>query len=1383
MKVADLHAEADIVGRRVRVSWEYVLEEADTLADIPAVVLRRKLRDYEFPPPTGTDPYLLYASSAFPPASAPPALFVTELDGWNVRAASGEETVYEALSLARPVNGQPVEFLRVTTSTTFDISGLPVHRRVEVLDYGGTTGAPNDSLTPGVMQYYQLTRVGAPPGEPPLRAFASPGDSYGLNRSLYESLPEVYRRHDVTLRPTTAGSDSVPEMIGRVGQLRRFLDPFGLALDLLRSQAEGLRGLRDIDNVDPKFLPFLAAWIGWDFSYDAAIPLQRNEIKSAARLYRGVGTAPALRAIVNRYTGWNTQVAEFAQNIFRAGQVAQLNLFAIRQVGADWFGADMADDVLGFLPGNDQAVGAAGAAELTGLQAEPFVLRRGMELTLEADGGLPETMHFDEDDFVRMDTASATEVAAAINGTLERVRAESVAGGHVRLRSRAIGATSTLQVFHPDVSLVSLESAPGGRLCAVTDPQDRRRLFYTERAGAGQENDPGPRLRMKTFAYSGWSDARDIPSLPGTALAGRADPAGLSLPDGGVWLAWVQSPGSASTLLQSMRSSARLPQPAQIHGQRRGPFNVPAGTRLALRGRWVGLDVCIFVPADFANPSAATAVEVAAALNSRLVHTNADVLPNGALRLSSNEDGPQARLIIDLQQSVGISALGFDLRRLTATGSWDDRMDWHADPNSLTATRPETLTAPGRHAEPFVLRDERGGMRLFWARHSHGFWHVVTRRWDGQLWAATSAGISVLPTGGAWQTITTADGLASNDVRSLTLDADGAVIAATSAGVSRRNPTGTWTTFTTAQGLPSNNVVRVVVGEDGSLWAATAGGAATLPPGAAGWVAFTTAQGLPSNDVRDVALDEYGRPWLATASGVAAQGVNGIWQTFTIANGLPSNDIRSVAFAPNAGAGSETGEFSIIPWVAAAGGLARWNMNGIWSIVRESGGAVDDGRGLAIAPDGTLWCAGSSGLVRRLSSGNWQVFTSADGLPSHDVRAVTVAADGVVWVSTPSGSAQRLPAGVISPLGAAQGLASNNVRGIQTAWSSSMQLSASEANSAREPAAVMDAGGRTWLFWSRERAPGALNDAWTLRQRIYDPASSTWSAEADAIAPSTPAAADRQPACLLLPDGSLRLFFRSNRDGDVDVWSCKPSDPPPAGAPTRVVSGPATDSAPTPLVFPGGELWLLFRSDHNLALATIAPPPALGKPNGGMASAITRRSAALPDAGSLRRFAGCLTLVPADLQRNRGRRLFGDLLAYTVQRPDGTRPRQDEFYTRGTIGLYVTRPSTDTPITSANVQRLLQILAAFLPINLRAIIILAPQLDAEYVYSPGADLQDTFQDVYPFLEIVGGVNITDSSMVNLPGWGFLHTNTAGETTADPGNLGSLKRRTFYPPPL
>jgi phage tail-like protein len=361
MKLVDFGATADLVGRRIRIAWDFVPEGTETVADAPAVKIKRKLRDFDFPTPDA--PFVIYDSASFPPAPSP-TLTVTDLPGWEVQNGA-MRTSYSAISIATAVgSGRFLEVMRRTVGTRFDAMGVAVQQHVEILDLGGAPGA----LVPGRVYYYEIHGPSVPAVDDPAtyRTACAPTETFGINRTLYDMLPEVYKRHDVATRPDNLVPDSVPEAARRAGQLRRFVDLFGIASDSLRGTAESLRNLHDVDEVDAKYLPWLARWIGWDLSFNAGVPLQRNEVKGASRLYRTVGTVPGLRAIVSQYTGWFTQVAEFVQHIARANDAPTYNLFASVERGTAWRGTDDASAALGFGPGNTDAAGSGlVAASLT----------------------------------------------------------------------------------------------------------------------------------------------------------------------------------------------------------------------------------------------------------------------------------------------------------------------------------------------------------------------------------------------------------------------------------------------------------------------------------------------------------------------------------------------------------------------------------------------------------------------------------------------------------------------------------------------------------------------------------------------------------------------------------------------------------------------------------------------------------------------------------------------------------------------------------------------------------------------------------------------------------------------------------------------------------
>jgi hypothetical protein len=267
-------------------------------------------------------------------------------------------------------------------------------------------------------------------------------------------------------------------------------------------------------------------------------------------------------------------------------------------------------------------------------------------------------------------------------------------------------------------------------------------------------------------------------------------------------------------------------------------------------------------------------------------------------------------------------------------------------------------------------------------------------------------------------------------------------------------------------------------------------------------------------------------------------------------------------------------------------------------------------------------------------------------------------------------------------------------------------------------------------------------------------------------------ASDREPSTLPTAGGGARITFRSDRSGGHRIWSVTLDAADLAGAPVVETTGPASDHDPTTARTSAGDRWLLYRSDRNVALARLGANVAT--------SGTSEPSRRAPTEASIRRFSGSTTVWVDDLTRNAERRRFGDLAAYTPQKPraSGETPLSpDELYTRGTIGLYVERGLAGRPLTAADADRLRHILARFLPVNLRAVIILRPSPALLEQMFPVSDM---FLDQYPFLEVYGGPS--DTSDAALPNWLLFLSTDASSITVDPGTLTTLRRRSWSPAP-
>ncbi|HMS14346.1 MAG: hypothetical protein V9E99_08310 [Microthrixaceae bacterium] len=318
MRWSDLRARADIVGGRVLVWWRVDLDEGDSVDQIPPVVVRRKQRDFEYPERSSTgsaDPMLAFASTDE---------FIAELVSAGGRhetvplgpAELGTDTCTGEMHTVGSADGQ-AELLRWREVHTHDDAGRVVAAEVTVIDSGrGANG-----LESGVPWYYELGPAAADDPSPwRRRAIATPTAPRRTGAWLYDALPNIYRADDDTTTATGL-PPWMPEVRGSHGQLRRFLDVVGCTLDHLRSRGVHLDRLHTLDDVDARFLPELASWVGWDLAIDRPIPQQRHEVRHAARLYSMTGTLPGCAIWTERLVGWRPAVHEFWPNVFFTNHV------------------------------------------------------------------------------------------------------------------------------------------------------------------------------------------------------------------------------------------------------------------------------------------------------------------------------------------------------------------------------------------------------------------------------------------------------------------------------------------------------------------------------------------------------------------------------------------------------------------------------------------------------------------------------------------------------------------------------------------------------------------------------------------------------------------------------------------------------------------------------------------------------------------------------------------------------------------------------------------------------------------------------------------------------------------------------------------------------
>jgi ligand-binding sensor domain-containing protein/DNA-binding beta-propeller fold protein YncE len=202
------------------------------------------------------------------------------------------------------------------------------------------------------------------------------------------------------------------------------------------------------------------------------------------------------------------------------------------------------------------------------------------------------------------------------------------------------------------------------------------------------------------------------------------------------------------------------------------------------------------------------------------------------------------------------------------------------------------------------------------------------------------------------------DGLRSNEIYGIAVDADREVWAATGRGASRYEVVGWSGPQPDAAGAPQGSVRSVTAGPDGRVWFGTEdGGLHMLQDGQ--WEAILPESlGLQDNWITEIGLDDLGRQWLASWQGVSVVD-GGSVITYTAQNsGLPAGVVSALLVLTDGTvlAGTDTG-------------LALFQ-GGAWTVFPKESGTPERITALAQTAGGGIWAASASG-IHLYAAGKW----------------------------------------------------------------------------------------------------------------------------------------------------------------------------------------------------------------------------------------------------------------------------------------------------------------------------------------------------------------------------------------------------------------------------
>ena len=291
-------------------------------------------------------------------------------------------------------------------------------------------------------------------------------------------------------------------------------------------------------------------------------------------------------------------------------------------------------------------------------------------------------------------------------------------------------------------------------------------------------------------------------------------------------------------------------------------------------------------------------------------------------------------------------------------------------------------------------------------------------------------------------TWTTADGLPSNDLRDVAVDAAGNIWLASQFGVVRFDGS-TFTVHNTTShpGLAADGILAIAVAANGEVWAGTDFGVSVFD--GSNYTTYTTADGLSDDQITNIKQAPNGDVWIGTINGATlyrnstftaygspnipfggvthiafasngdvwlSGGLGGVivyngstFSTLTTANGLLSNRVRSIAF--------DGGD----KWVATSKGISTFDAldqhtgDHTRPFILPPPDTLNPVTDIALDSHGVVWAAVyvdylvTEGGVCAYDGNAWVQYETADGLAGPNVRRLAIDANDDVWVTTSTG--------------------------------------------------------------------------------------------------------------------------------------------------------------------------------------------------------------------------------------------------------------------------------------------------------------------------------------------------------------------------------------------
>ncbi|MCB0602046.1 MAG: hypothetical protein KDC28_12495 [Saprospiraceae bacterium] len=264
----------------------------------------------------------------------------------------------------------------------------------------------------------------------------------------------------------------------------------------------------------------------------------------------------------------------------------------------------------------------------------------------------------------------------------------------------------------------------------------------------------------------------------------------------------------------------------------------------------------------------------------------------------------------------------------------------------------------------------------------------------GNMWVGTDSGVYKCKYGNQDSLsiivhLTTADGLADDQVNCILEDRKGNIWLGTMGGLSKYIGS-EFINYSEKQGLLNNRINCLTEDLDGNIWIGSDIGISKLTE--SGITNYTVENGLVDDQINVIAADSYGAIWIGTGNGLSkcVQQENDytpLFTNYTHANGLAVDAITTLTEDPSGNM-----------WIGTRnGGVCKYNRNFLTKYSKSLGLGGRQIMAVNQDKDGHYWIGTIGGGVFKYDGHHFFNYNTRQGLASGDVFSILLDHDGNLW--------------------------------------------------------------------------------------------------------------------------------------------------------------------------------------------------------------------------------------------------------------------------------------------------------------------------------------------------------------------------------------------------